>query len=130
MAVVADRRIEPMDQAVDIDPVLTRPAGGQGGRGGRGGRRRRCALGKLVGKVDVHSIHRKKVVGRAREGFESAVREIVRRHLCGAAVEFSLRPSEKGAYLSITATFTATSREQLDALYRELNAHELVVMTL
>jgi putative lipoic acid-binding regulatory protein len=38
--------------------------------------------------------------------------------------------SKGGKYLSLTVTLTATSREQLDALYRELNAHELVLMTL
>ena len=32
------------------------------------------------------------------------------------------RESKGGAYLSLTATFTAQSREQLDALYRELSA--------
>jgi putative lipoic acid-binding regulatory protein len=45
-------------------------------------------------------------------------------------IEYARQLSSSGKYLSITATFTATSREQLDALYRELNGHELVVMTL
>jgi hypothetical protein len=45
-------------------------------------------------------------------------------------IEFASKLSSTGKYLSITATFTATSREQLDALYLELNSHELVVMTL
>lgn len=71
-----------------------------------------------------------KVVGRAGQAFELAVREIVLRHLGEAGVVFSVRPSGRGTYVSITATFTATSRAQLDALYRELNGHELVVMTL
>jgi len=71
-----------------------------------------------------------KVMGHNTREFESAVREILGRHLGPVPVEFSSQLSRAGKYLSITATFTATSREQLDALYRELNGHELVVMTL
>ena len=71
-----------------------------------------------------------KVMGQKTETFEKAVREILQKHLQGIAIEYDRRPSGTGKYLAITATFTATSREQLDALYRELNAHELVVMTL
>ncbi|HEY6011409.1 MAG TPA: DUF493 domain-containing protein [Nitrospirota bacterium] len=71
-----------------------------------------------------------KVMGRNTDAFENAVRAILDRHLRGAQVVFEKRPSSSGKYLSLTATFTAESREQLDTLYRELNAHELVVMTL
>ena len=38
--------------------------------------------------------------------------------------------STGGKYLSITCTINATSREQLDALYRELCDHPMVVMVL
>jgi putative lipoic acid-binding regulatory protein len=41
-----------------------------------------------------------------------------------------MRTSREGNYLSVTATITATSREQLDALYRELTSHPLVTMVL
>ncbi len=71
-----------------------------------------------------------KVMGQKSEAFESAVREIMSRHLRDAPVEYTQRPSGSGKYLAITATFTASSQEQLDAIYRELNGHELVVMTL
>ena len=71
-----------------------------------------------------------KVMGRNNNAFESAVREILSRHLDSKPIELESRSSSSGKYLSVTATFTATSREQLDALYRELNSHELVVMTL
>jgi hypothetical protein len=37
-----------------------------------------------------------------------------------------MRPSTKGNYLSLTITVTATSREQLDNLYRELSGHPMV----
>lgn len=71
-----------------------------------------------------------KVMGQKNIAFEKAVSEIMQKHLQGAQVEYSQRPSGTGKYLAITATFTATSREQLDAIYDELNGHELVVMTL
>lgn len=71
-----------------------------------------------------------KVMGPKSEAFEKAVREVMHKHLGNAPVDYHKRPSGTGKYLAITATFTATSREQLDALYQELNDHELVVMTL
>lgn len=71
-----------------------------------------------------------KVMGLKAPAFEQAVRGIVERHLPGVSVEYATRESGAGKYQAITATFTAVSREQLDALYRDLNAHELVVMTL
>jgi putative lipoic acid-binding regulatory protein len=40
------------------------------------------------------------------------------------------RPSRQGTYLGLTATIRATSREQLDALYRELTSHPLVKVVL
>lgn len=41
-----------------------------------------------------------------------------------------MRASREGRYLSLTATGTARSREQLDALYRDLCDHPMVVMVL
>ena len=41
-----------------------------------------------------------------------------------------MQPSSQGKYLSVTCTVRATSREQLDALYRELCDHPSVVMVL
>jgi putative lipoic acid-binding regulatory protein len=40
------------------------------------------------------------------------------------------RPSSGGKYLGITITVTATSREQLDDLYRALTSHPLVKVVL
>lgn len=71
-----------------------------------------------------------KVMGLNSRSFESAVQAVIKKHLQETPVIYESRPSSSGKYLSVTATFTATSREQLDALYRELNSHELVVMTL
>ena len=72
-----------------------------------------------------------KVMGRKAPGFAQTVSDIVQRHAPGfdpATIE--MRPSRQGKYLSVTCVVRATSREQLDALYRELNDHPLVVMVL
>ncbi|HID49245.1 MAG TPA: DUF493 domain-containing protein, partial [Chromatiales bacterium] len=68
---------------------------------------------------------------RNSDTLEQDVVTIVRNHapdLPDDAVR--TRASGKGNYLAITVTLTATSRQQLDNLYRELNALEAVVMTL
>lgn len=72
-----------------------------------------------------------KVMGRTEAGFAQEVVAIVKRH----APEFDesslqMRPSSKKNYLSLTCTIRATSREQLDNLYRELCDHRAVVMVL
>ena len=70
-------------------------------------------------------------MGRNEPGFARAVVGIVRRHapdFDAATVE--MRRSKKNSYLSITCTIRAVSREQLDALYTELNDHPDVVMVL
>jgi putative lipoic acid-binding regulatory protein len=72
-----------------------------------------------------------KVLGHTQAGFAQAVVGIVQRHapdFDGATVQ--MRPSRKGRYLSVTCTVRATSREQLDALYRELCDHPMVVTVL
>ena len=72
-----------------------------------------------------------KVMGHKQPGFAQAVSDIVRRH----APDFdpatvAMRPSRQGRYLSVTCVLRAISREQLDALYRELCDHPGVVMVL
>ncbi|MGH8759764.1 MAG: DUF493 family protein [Burkholderiales bacterium] len=72
-----------------------------------------------------------KVMGRREPRLVQTIVEIVRRHAPDfdpATVE--LRTSKKNRYLSVTCTVRATSREQLDALYRELCDHPSVVMVL
>jgi len=72
-----------------------------------------------------------KVLGKNEPGFVHRVTSIVRRHAPGFdAATVELRPSRKSAYLSVTCVIRAESREQLDALYRELNDHPDVVMVL
>jgi putative lipoic acid-binding regulatory protein len=72
-----------------------------------------------------------KVMGRHSPGLAQSVVEIVRRH----APEFDpstveMRASKQKNYLSLTCMVRATSREQLDGLYRDLCDHPQVVMVL
>ena len=46
------------------------------------------------------------------------------------AATVEMRSSREGRYLSLTCTILATSREQLDNLYRELCDHSMVTMVL
>ena len=72
-----------------------------------------------------------KIMGLTQAGFAQAILEVVQRHapdFDAAAME--MRASSAGKYLSVTCTVNATSREQLDALYRELCDHPMVVMVL
>jgi len=46
------------------------------------------------------------------------------------AGKMDMRPSAKGTYLSLTVTVRATSREQLDNLYRALSSHPMVKVVL
>lgn len=62
---------------------------------------------------------------------DARVTEIVRRHapdLGEGAI--ATRESRNGSYVSVTVTITAYSRAQLDAIYRDLNADERILMTL
>jgi len=72
-----------------------------------------------------------KVMGARVEGFTEAIVAVARRFDPGfdpATVES--RPSRGGNYLGLTITITATSREQLDALYRALSSHPMVKVVL
>jgi uncharacterized protein len=72
-----------------------------------------------------------KVMGKNTGEFHSVVCAIIERHLpCGSDIAYSSRTSSGDKYLSITATFTVESRDQLDAIYGELAGHHLVLMTL
>lgn len=72
-----------------------------------------------------------KIMGQASEFFEVEVVTIIRKHvpdLDDAAVK--KRESAKNNYAALTVTITATSREQLDAIYMDLTASEHVLMAL
>jgi hypothetical protein len=72
-----------------------------------------------------------KIMGASSEGFAQSMVEIVLRHapdFDSSRVE--MRASSGGKYLSLTCTVRATSKPQLDDLYRELTAHPLVKVVL
>lgn len=72
-----------------------------------------------------------KVMGRRSDDFRSIVLGIVQKHTGPVAPDrIEERPSKDGNYLSLTCTFSAQSREQLDALYRELTSCERVMIVL
>ena len=72
-----------------------------------------------------------KVMGERSEGFVDAVVAIAREFDPGFdAATVQTRHSSGGRYLGVTITITATSRKQLDALYRALSAHPLVKVVL
>jgi putative lipoic acid-binding regulatory protein len=72
-----------------------------------------------------------KVLGRRSDDFRSIVLGIVQKHTGPIdAKNIEERPSKDGNYLSLTLTFPAQSREQLDALYRELTSCESVKVVL
>lgn len=72
-----------------------------------------------------------KVMGAKVDGFVEAVTVIARQFDPGFDVgTIELRDSKAGNYLGITITITATSREQLDELYRTLSTHPMVKVVL
>ena len=72
-----------------------------------------------------------KVMGLNQEGFVHAVTEIAKQHdPFFDASKIELRPSSGDKYLGVTITVTATSREQLDNLYRALTSSPMVKVVL
>jgi putative lipoic acid-binding regulatory protein len=72
-----------------------------------------------------------KVMGERQDGLVRALTQIAEQFdptFDAAAIE--LRESSGGKYLGVTLTVTATSREQLDQLYRALTGHPMVKVVL
>ena len=72
-----------------------------------------------------------KVMGVNGDGFVHAVTAIARSFdpdFDAATIE--LRPSSGSKYMGVTITVNATSREQLDELYRTLSTHPMVKVVL
>lgn len=81
--------------------------------------------------IDYPSDFPLKIFGKQHAGFAQAVLEVVTRHDPGfIAASMEMRASKTARYVSLTCTITATSREQLDAVYQELCDHPMVVMVL
>ena len=72
-----------------------------------------------------------KVVGRQDADLRAVTQPLIERHTGPLADDRGrTRTSGDGNFLALTYTVTATSREQLDAIYRELTACKLVLMAL
>lgn len=78
-----------------------------------------------------------KIMGERRlspdggDDFAQVMVELVRRHAPDFRPEtVEMRASRNGNYLSVTCVVRATSKAQLDALYREITAHPWVKMAL
>lgn len=72
-----------------------------------------------------------KVFGFNDERFRAVVREIVGRYFPDFTDDdLRERPSRRDRYLSLTVIVRVETREQIDALYTELSAHEAVLMLL
>ena len=81
--------------------------------------------------IDYPSAFPIKVMGPKVDGFVHAITTIARQFDAGFdAATVELRESKAGNYLGITITITATSREQLDELYRTLSTHPMVKVVL
>jgi uncharacterized protein len=72
-----------------------------------------------------------KVMGRRDSDLRALTREIIERH-AGPLQDSQIRTrtSGDGNFVALTYLVTATSREQLDAIYRELTACGAVLMAL
>ena len=74
--------------------------------------------------IEYPSLFPIKVMGLKAEGFVEAITAIAVEHDPSFEIErLEMRDSSGGKYQSLTLTVTATSREQLDNLYRALTAH-------
>lgn len=72
-----------------------------------------------------------KVMGRNNDEFRSLVFGIVQKHMGPIdRNKIEERPSRGGTYLGLTLIVRATSKAQLDALYRELTTCEKVMVAL
>jgi uncharacterized protein len=72
-----------------------------------------------------------KVMGANVDGFSAAMVSIARQFDPGYdEATLEVRPSKGSNYVGLTLTITATSRAQLDELYRTLSTHPMVKVVL
>ena len=72
-----------------------------------------------------------KVMGLKVDGLVHALATVAKQFDPGFdACTIELRQSKGGKYLGVTLTITATSRSQLDDLYRTLSGHPMVKVVL
>ncbi len=72
-----------------------------------------------------------KIVGETHADFVQTITEVVIRHAPDFdAATITQKASSGGKYVSLTCTVRATSKAQLDDLYRELSAHPMTSVVL
>lgn len=72
-----------------------------------------------------------RVIGRNDFDFPALVVELVGRHALEVdSTALVLRPSRDGNYISVVLPVRLESREHYEAVFRELNDHEAVIMVL
>lgn len=86
-----------------------------------------AAIDRRESLIEYPSAFPIKVVGDNVDGFVHAITHIARQFDPGFdAATVELRESGGGKYLGVTITVQATSREQLDEIYRALTSHPQV----
>ena len=81
--------------------------------------------------IEYPSLFPIKVMGHKVDGLVHAISTIAQQFdPAFDAKTIELRESKGGNYLGVTITVTATSREQLDELYRTLSTHPMVKVVL
>jgi putative lipoic acid-binding regulatory protein len=81
--------------------------------------------------IEYPSLFPIKVMGHKVDGLVQAISMIAQQFdPAFDAKTIELRESKGGNYLGVTITVTATSREQLDELYRTLSTHPMVKVVL
>ena len=72
-----------------------------------------------------------KMMGRDTPEFHATTRVLIENHVGPIADEaIQLNVSSKGNFVSVTVTITATSQQQLDAIYRDVSGHDDVLLAL
>ncbi len=79
--------------------------------------------------IDFPCVFPIKIMGPSDQVFIDEIKALVDQHVPGLTeAAWKHRPSAKGNFVGLTVTFEATSREQLDNLYRAITAHPDVKM--
>jgi putative lipoic acid-binding regulatory protein len=72
-----------------------------------------------------------KIMGPMQDTFAQTMVDVIMLHdPTFHSGKMEMRPSSQGNYLALTVTVRATSREQLDNLYRALSSHPMVKVVL
>lgn len=70
-----------------------------------------------------------KVMGENKPELADRIVEVIQRHIPGDYIP-TVKPSSKGTYSAVSVTINATNIEQIDTLYKELGAIDIVRVVL